>query len=63
MLSATPLRLFALPLALLLPACSSGQYDYSREWRLRECEKLLYPSDVADCKKSTPHYTGQAAKN
>ncbi|GAB3370370.1 hypothetical protein NCG89_09605 [Spongiibacter taiwanensis] len=40
----------------LLSACSSGQFDSEREWRLRECEKLLYPEDVRSCKAATPDY-------
>jgi len=39
-----------------LSACSSGQYDAQREWRLRECEKILYKDDRAACLRNTPHY-------
>lgn len=53
-----------LPLAILLTltafgllgACSAGQFDREREWRLRECEKLLYPEDIKSCKAATPDY-------
>ncbi len=41
---------------LLLQACGSPQYDDQREWRLRECEKILSEVDKSRCRKNTPHY-------
>ena len=39
-----------------LGACGSTQYDDEREWRLRECEKILNEEDKSKCRKSTPNY-------
>lgn len=50
----TAISLFAL--VSLLAACSASEYDRQREWRLRECEKLLYTEDINSCKAATPDY-------
>lgn len=39
-----------------LSACASGEFDDAREWRLRECEKILNPTDRENCIASTPDY-------
>lgn len=44
-------------LLLWLSGCASSEYDAQREWRLRECEKILYEDDRAACMRNTPHYT------
>ena len=58
-------RLSTLPCAQLLitvaalatlQACGNPQYDQQREWRLRECEKILSEVDKNQCRKNTPHY-------
>ncbi|WP_374961884.1 hypothetical protein [Spongiibacter tropicus] len=48
--------LFTLAACAGLSACASGQYDAEREWRLRECEKILYEEDRSACMRNTPHY-------
>ncbi|WP_372860908.1 hypothetical protein [Spongiibacter sp.] len=50
-------QLLAALLCLAVSSCGSGQYDDQREWRLRECEKILDTSDRAACLRATPHYT------
>ena len=42
--------------ALLLVACASQEFDDAREWRLRECEKILHPTDRKNCIANTPNY-------
>ncbi|AKH68153.1 hypothetical protein IMCC21906_00460 [Spongiibacter sp. IMCC21906] len=58
-MTASTFRIFItiLMACMSLSGCSSNpEYDSQREWRLRQCEKLLYEEDKTACRKNTPDY-------